>query len=418
VIGAAVSLTLAAAHLAGRSRAGLVALAVGAFGLAALGFAYVPGRTRTRAAGAAVAGIAVFATFALIVIPSAARERLATLSRGAADPSGSYRLDIAVDTLRLFRDRPVLGWGLAAFADALPAYKRRHGDVRTVHAENDALEFLAEGGLVGFLLAVATGMAVARGVHDRVTRSQDRARNGLALGAVAACAALLAHSLADFNLRIPANALVFASVAGLAAAPRSPMRVLPRWSAAASAVLLALLAAAAGWRATGASAWESTRTVTNPDLELAFLDRVLRAHPYLAEAHRAEGLAWRHLATAGASLTPTRLTRAEAATLRALYWRPRWGEAWGDLAWTRYLRGDLAGARGALHRSGALDPTNFPLGVGRADLLARLDGPAAAIGELAALRKSNPYLTAEAAVAIAVRWTNDGALLDGLRRTP
>jgi O-antigen ligase len=414
----AVSLVLAAAHLASRSRAGLVALTVGAAALGALAFAYVPGRARVRAAVVSVAALALIAVFALVVIPAAARQHLATLRQGAADPSGSYRLDVARDTLRMVRDRPVLGWGLAAFADAFPAYKRSHGGIRTVHAENDALEFVAESGLVGLLFMAVLAAAVVRGLHDRLTRSQDRARNGLALGALAGCAALLAHSFADFNLRIPANALVFVSLAGLAAAPRSAARMFPRAMVGVAAVFLMLLATATAWRAAGARAWESVRVVQSPDLKLAVLDPVLKRHPYLAEAQRAEGLAWQATAARGGPLASYRLARAEDATLRALRLRPSWAEAWGDLAWTRYLRGDEPGTRAALQRSRALDPTNFPVGLGRADLIARLDGPAAAVAELAVLWKGNPYLTAPVAVSIARRWTADEALLDGLRRPP
>jgi hypothetical protein len=386
--------------------------------LAALAFAHVPGRARVRAAVVSVAALALIAVFALIVIPAAARQHLATLRQGAADPSGSYRLDVARDTLRLVRDRPVLGWGLAAFADAFPAYKRSHGGIRTVHAENDALEFLAEGGMVGLFFMAVMAAAVVRGLHDRLTHSHDRARTGLALGAVAGCAALLAHSFADFNLRMPANALVFVSLAGLAAAPRSAARVLPRATAGVAAALLLLLAAATAWRAAGARAWESVRAAPSPDLKLAALDPVLRRHPYLAEAQRAEGLAWRAVAARGGALASSRLARAEDATMRALRLRPQWAEAWGDLAWTRYLRGDQPGTRAALQRSRTLDPTNFPLGLGRADLIARLDGPAAAVAELAALWKGNPYLTTPAAVSIARRWTADEALLDALRHPP
>jgi O-antigen ligase len=419
LIGIAVALVLAAAHLASRSRAGLASLAVGAAALASLASAYVPGKARVRAAAAAAAGMAVLAVFALLVIPSAARERLATLRHGTADPSGSYRIDVARDTVRLARDRLSYGWGLGAFADAFPAYKSGHGHVRTVHAENDALELLAEAGAVGVLLVVAIAVVAVRGLRDRLTLSHDRPRNGLALGAAAGCAALVAHSAADFNLRIPANALVFASLVGLTGAPRRPMPALPRPTAALAGILFCLLAIAAAWRAAGAREWEAVRTTTNPDRKLAALERLLRRHPYLAEAHRAEGLGWRDVAAGGATpLAVSRLARAEGATLRALRLRPRWGEAWGDLAWTRYSRGDATGAREALERSRGFDPTNLPLGLSRAELVAQIDGPAAAVAELAALRRGNAYLSAETAVGIAQRWTSNGRLLDALRIPP
>ena len=56
---------------------------------------------------------------------------------------------------------------------------------------------------------------------------------------------------------------------------------------------------------------------------------------------------------------------------RALRLRPNWGEAWADLGWARFARGDVEGARGALDRAAALDPTHLGLRRSRADFLAR-----------------------------------------------
>src|SRR5207245_11311160 len=100
-------------------------------------------------------------------VPAAARQRLATVVLGAADPAGGYRLDIARDTLRLAGARPVFGWGLAAFADALPAYKRAPGAVRTVHAESDALQLLAERGAAGLLPGLALAARPVAGPRAR-----------------------------------------------------------------------------------------------------------------------------------------------------------------------------------------------------------------------------------------------------------
>ena len=127
------------------------------------------------------------------------------------------------------------------------------------------------------------------------------------------------------------------------------------------------------WRAAGARAWDGARLVSGADRRLVVLDSVLRAHPYLAEAHRARALAWRDLALGGSALAEPRLSRAEASLRSALRLRPSWGEAWADRAWLRYLQRDAAGARADLARSQELDPTNVPLARSRANLGALLD---------------------------------------------
>lgn len=100
-----------------------------------------------------------------------------------------------------------------------------------IHVHSDYLELLAEYGYAGIGLAViflgVHGYSGLRGFSRSVRRrSQDHwsvQDNDLALsiGVPAAVAALLAHSLVDFNLHIPANALVYAFFLGILASPAS-----------------------------------------------------------------------------------------------------------------------------------------------------------------------------------------------------
>jgi tetratricopeptide (TPR) repeat protein len=372
---AGLSLGLAAVHVASRSRAGLVALAGGLL-VAGMLWARVashrPGRT-LRVAPLAFGAVVVIA-FGLAVVPENTRAHLATLFRGGGDASGDYRLDVARDTLRLAVSRPVLGAGLGAYGDAFPAFKSAHGDVRTTHAEDDALEFLAETGLAGLAIAAWLAVLAVRGLTDRLRHGRDPFRKSIAVGAAGAVAALALHSLADFNLRLPANALVFASLLGLAAAPREPAcRMGGRALPAVAAALLLLLSAAAGWRAAGALSLERALGDEDPQMRVAALDPVLRRHPYLADAYRARGLAWRDLAVGRSEFAPARLDRAERDLSRAVRLRPAWGEAWADLAWARLLRGDAEKARVAMERAASLDRTHPYIAQARTEMLTRLE---------------------------------------------
>jgi hypothetical protein len=281
-------------------------------------------------------------------------------------------VDVAGATLRLARTRPFLGWGLGAYADAFPEFKRGHGEVRTTHAESDVLEFLAEAGLLGLLWAAGFGVAAWRGLHNRLNVSRDAERNGLAMGAAAAAGALLVHSLFDFNLRLPANALVFASLVGLAAAPREEV---PRQGGRSAALALGafalVLAGASAWRASGAASLDRAHDAGSVAERIARLDSVLAGHPYSSEAFRARGLAWRDWPGAAPDSRVARLLRAERDLRRAIELRPRWAEARADLALVLAARGDRAGAEEALAGAVALDPTHQGIAAARAWFEAR-----------------------------------------------
>jgi O-antigen ligase len=372
VVSTGLALALAAVHLASRSRGGLIALAGGLAALAALASAmHVRRGAGARRPGLVAAGLAVLVVgFGLAAVPETTRAHLATVLRGPADGSGTYRVDVAAATWRLFAERPVTGWGLGAFADAFPPYKRGHGAVRTTHAESDLLEFLAEAGLTGLALAAWLAWSASRGLGDRLRHGKDPVRKALAAGAAAAVAALAVHSLLDFNLRLPANALVFATLLGLAAAPREATarrgRVVPALAVAA----LLVVAALAGWRALGADALRQAQQQPRGDRRLAAADRVVQRHPYLAEGWRLRGAAWLERGWR----RPERggpLDWARADLEQAIRLRPQWAEPWAELAWVHYARGDRQDASAAFERAAALDPTHAGLALARAEFLAR-----------------------------------------------
>jgi O-antigen ligase len=112
------------------------------------------------------------------------------------------------DTARMIKAKPITGVGLGAFATAYPIYSRSDGTVEVDRAHNDYLQILAECGLLGGVIALwfilLMGRAVMRGIA-----SPDRLLSGLALGAGAGIFSLLVHSIFDFNLQLPSNALLF-----------------------------------------------------------------------------------------------------------------------------------------------------------------------------------------------------------------
>jgi tetratricopeptide (TPR) repeat protein len=342
---------------------------------------------------------------------------MGSILAGRSDESTAYRLDVARDTARMFLQHPLAGIGLGNYADRFPAVKRGHGDVRTTHAENDVLEFIAETGLAGLAAMTTVLGALWFGLADRLRTGRDPVRLGLATGAAAACAALMTHSFLDFNLRIPANALVFGSLMGLASSPREEPARLRHFAALPVIGLLSLATLASVVRAQGAWSLEKAREVVDTTLRLKALDATITQHPYLAEAFRERGSGWLALADSPA-LEGGRLERALRDFSKAVRLRPAWADAWTDRAWVAFRLGETQVAARDFDRAVQLDPTNLRAGITRADFRARVFGASAGIDDLLRLRRENPGWNGAQALFQAQAWTVEPALLGRLSGQP
>jgi O-antigen ligase len=125
------------------------------------------------------------------------------------------RLALWQDVAKLIRAHPLSGVGLGCFEFAFTQFQSTELTLIIDHAHNDYLELAAELGVpaavILFALLVYT---IARSTRAalRVPSHRDRA---IAFGAIAGAGALLVHGAVDFNLYIPANALVFAVLLGM-----------------------------------------------------------------------------------------------------------------------------------------------------------------------------------------------------------
>lgn len=127
------------------------------------------------------------------------------------------RPDLWGAAFRMWWDAPWFGVGPAHFDLHFPKYRPETIQTRPYWVHNDYLNILADWGLVGFgLLAGAAGSLawggwrtwryVRREGDGLVTKPSDRA--ALVLGTGTGLVALALHSVVDFNLQIPANALL------------------------------------------------------------------------------------------------------------------------------------------------------------------------------------------------------------------
>lgn len=125
------------------------------------------------------------------------------------------RLSIWRDTMTLIRQHPWLGTGFGTFPIAYTAVQTTFLGQFVNHAHNDYLELASDLGIPAALgLVVCLVWILTRSV--RISRmARDHYDRFLALGCAGGIVAILLHSLADFNLYIPANCLLFASILGL-----------------------------------------------------------------------------------------------------------------------------------------------------------------------------------------------------------
>lgn len=137
-----------------------------------------------------------------------------------------YNWQAAMDQ---WRSSPVVGTGAGTHLYYGRLFRRPQIQRDPVHAHSDYLELLAEYGVVGVVamgLFLATHLTVGvqglQGMLHRGARLNALPRShklALALGSLSAVFAYLVHSVVDFNLHIPANALLMSFVFGMLANP-------------------------------------------------------------------------------------------------------------------------------------------------------------------------------------------------------
>ena len=204
------------------SRGGIVGLLLELALLLFLSRAHQIGRKQLLGA----AGIAVLAgSFTLWLGVSAAVQRFEQLARGGI--ARELRVSMYEDTWRIFADHPWVGTGLGTLVAVYPQYASFY-DGRTVdHAHNDYLELLADTGLMGGLCGLCfIALLLWQGLR-RLESAEWGSARAIRAGSLVACAGLLIHSLVDFNLHIPSNALLFLLLAATATAKisePSPLR--------------------------------------------------------------------------------------------------------------------------------------------------------------------------------------------------
>ena len=305
-------LRLMAAYAAGLTAVGVItSLARGGFVGMLSGLAVVIplSKLRSARAGAGVALVlglgAIFMACVGVVVPY---QRLATLLE-----SGAYieRLTIWKIALRAWTTHPIWGLGLGTFAYSGRFFDNDDGCF-VGHAENEYVEVLVEGGVIGLALAVVLLVSVLR-LGLRGLRAVEGSERIPILGAIFAVVALATQCLGDFPLHIPAIAVTAVILAahlsreGLSPRTRPSsapaagssggdwarwvpvvVSVVPLWhglgmAQAEAAVLASGVLPPAGYAMPTAELWNAPEATL--DRAQAHLEEALRYRPDWAEGH-------------------------------------------------------------------------------------------------------------------------------------
>ena len=218
------AIVILAALILSRSRMGIISALVSLVAILALAGTSTVG-PRARAAVAAVFFLGVLGLVVWIG-SDPVMSRFETLGQ-EYNLSGQSRVSIWHDTLGLIRQHPFLGTGLGSFFVAYTSVQTAFLNLLVEHAHCDYLEVATELGLPGAILVFGSIFWVLAQSARRYGKLEERFDKAVSLACIGSIGAILVHSLADFNLYIPANALVFTMILAMAwssAHPESPPR--------------------------------------------------------------------------------------------------------------------------------------------------------------------------------------------------
>lgn len=189
--------------------------------IAALGALFVMGTvalgagSRSSKRRLAVGAVAVLVVLGFVFLPTDPLiARFADLA-ATEDLSGDTRAQIWRDTVQLIAAFPVFGCGLGGYESSLMRYKTV-APLNTVDfAHNDFLQLLAELGAVGFGLLVLLALRMFWNSLRGSAAPVGTDERYLGIACAGALTAITLHSLVDFNLYIPANAMLLVWIAGV-----------------------------------------------------------------------------------------------------------------------------------------------------------------------------------------------------------
>jgi O-antigen ligase len=160
------------------------------------------------------AALGLLALF-IFLPPDQLLARMADLS-ASGKLSTDTRIYLWKETLSVINEFRWFGCGLGGFEPAFLKYQGTANGFRVEMAHNDYLQYLAELGIIGFAILSTAIAGVLLPVLRGMLRPDNEDRRLLLVACFGSVAAIALHSIVDFNLYIPANAMTLAWIAGVA----------------------------------------------------------------------------------------------------------------------------------------------------------------------------------------------------------
>ena len=164
-----------------------------------------------------IIGVTLAAAF-IVLSTTPVVERMLTLTKRAPESNLNSRMMVWGGAVRMIENHPLLGTGPGTFAFAYTKFQPPGLSYHYTMAHNDYLHFVSETGLP--LIAIIIWMIIAlyrKGF--RKIKNPSRLVRGTTIGAMSGITAILVHSVGDFNLHIPCNAILFTMLVAIVAAP-------------------------------------------------------------------------------------------------------------------------------------------------------------------------------------------------------
>jgi O-antigen ligase len=151
--------------------------------------------------------------------------RLKQLPDQQAKIAEDMRFALWQPAVRMWQEHLWWGVGPAHYDARFPGYRPEGVQLRPIRAHNDYLNTLADWGLAGAALVASAWGLLGIGVYKTWLRTRIRSgdlggergsnRFAFLLGASVGLLAILFHSVADFNMHIPANAILVVALMAL-----------------------------------------------------------------------------------------------------------------------------------------------------------------------------------------------------------
>ena len=155
------------------------------------------------------------------------QNRLQKMQEGGSEAFVGARPAIWKAAWKMWQDNKIWGVGPGHFDYRFPKYRPQEIQARPGRVHNDYLNLLVDWGIIGASVAGIGGLLLIGGLIQTqryvnraskdIGANRNSNRSAFLLGSLCSAFALSVHSFFDFNLHIPANAVVAAVILALAA---------------------------------------------------------------------------------------------------------------------------------------------------------------------------------------------------------